>query len=54
MDLTTGIIRSFLINLTGIEDWTDWNLAAQGVHGLSRAYLAKHGLPPRQVTEEVL
>ncbi|MFA9462413.1 hypothetical protein [Thiohalorhabdus methylotrophus] len=53
-DVTTGIIRSYLIDPTGMEDWTDWDPAAQGVHGLSRAHLAEHGLPPRQVAEEVV
>jgi len=52
--VTTGIIRSYLINPTGIETWTDWDPAAQAVHGLSRGYLAEHGLPPWQVAEEVV
>lgn len=52
--LTTGIIRSYLIDPTGIETWTDWDPAAQAVHGLSRDYLAGNGLPPWQVAEEVV
>ncbi|SCY09240.1 3'-5' exonuclease family protein [Thiohalorhabdus denitrificans] len=50
----TGIIRSYLIDPTGVETWTDWDPAAQAVHGLSRGYLREHGLPPRQVAKEVL
>jgi hypothetical protein len=52
--LTTGIIRSYLINPCAIKSWTDWDPAAQAVHGLSRDYLAEHGLPPRRVAEEVV
>ncbi|MFA9462415.1 hypothetical protein [Thiohalorhabdus methylotrophus] len=52
--VTTGTIHSYLIGPTGMADWTDWDPAAQDVHGLSRALLAEHGLPPRQVAEEVV
>jgi hypothetical protein len=49
--VTTGIVRSYLINPAAIPEWTDWDPAAQAVHGLSREYLAEHGEHPRVVAE---
>ena len=52
-ELGSGTVRSFLIDPTTIESWTDWDAEAEAVHGLSRAFLAEHGLPPRDVAREL-
>ena len=52
--VTTGLITSYLSNPAAIASWTDWDPASQAIHGLSRAYLAEHGLHPRLVAEALV
>ena len=51
--VTSGEVQAYLINPGMIAEWTDWDPAAQAVHGLSREYLAGHGHHPRLVAGEV-
>jgi len=46
-------IESHLINPYSIHSWTDWDPAAQAVHGLNRNYLSNHGEHPRTVAERM-
>lgn len=36
------------------ENWTDWDIAAQAVHGISRTEVVTNGLPPAVVAKELL
>jgi DNA polymerase III epsilon subunit-like protein len=45
--LPSGQARCMLVRPT--EDWTHWDAAAEGVHGISRDTLLNHGLPAPDV-----
>lgn len=34
-------------------EWTDWSTQSERIHGLSRLYIEKEGLPARQVYNEI-
>jgi len=34
-------------------EWIDWSLDSQNIHGLSRAFINKHGLPASKVLDEI-
>lgn len=36
------------------EDWIDWSLQSQAVHGLKRSYIEEHGMPADQVFAEIM
>ncbi|HSH84577.1 MAG TPA: hypothetical protein VK979_05385 [Guyparkeria sp.] len=48
-----GEIEAHLIDPSHILNWTDWDPAAQAVHGLSRRYLAEHGEDPKLVAGRI-
>ena len=48
-----GEVEAHLIDPYHILDWTDWDPAAQAVHGLSRRYLAEHGQDPKLVAGRI-
>lgn len=48
----TGRLGSRLIRPA--DGWTDWDIAAQAVHGISKAELIAAGLPPAEVATEFL
>jgi len=49
-----GRIENHLINAQGYpEDYNDWSKSAEGVHGLSRQYLIKHGEDPLFVAQRM-
>ncbi|BCO32055.1 hypothetical protein TspCOW1_21580 [Thiohalobacter sp. COW1] len=48
-----GEIESYLINPYQIPDWTDWDPAAEAIHGLSRRYLRDHGEDPKLVAGRI-
>lgn len=48
-----GKIETHMISPYHIEHWTDWDPAAQTVHGLSRRYLAEYGEDPKFVAGRV-
>jgi hypothetical protein len=41
-----GSIEAHLISPAGIESWTDWDSAAERVHGIQRQQLLTHGKHP--------
>ncbi|HSH83850.1 MAG TPA: hypothetical protein VK979_01635 [Guyparkeria sp.] len=49
----TGEVETHLIDPNHILDWTDWDPAAQAVHGLSRRYLSEHGEDPKLVAGRI-
>ena len=49
-----GSIESYLISPAGIEGWTDWDLAAEKVHGISRQVLAADGKAPYFVCDRMI
>ena len=42
-------IHSYYINPETANGWSFWSEEAEGVHGISRDYLIKHGLPVEEV-----
>ncbi|RME33609.1 MAG: hypothetical protein D6786_07205 [Gammaproteobacteria bacterium] len=44
-----GVIESHLINPYHVEEWTDWDPAAQAITGISRRLLREQGRPPEWV-----
>ncbi|BCO31152.1 hypothetical protein TspCOW1_12550 [Thiohalobacter sp. COW1] len=48
-----GEVEAHLIDPYHILDWTDWDPAAQAVHGLSRRYLSEHGADPKLVAGRI-
>ena len=48
-----GPIESYLISPSGIEEWTDWDPAAENVHGISRHVLAADGKTPHFVCDRM-
>jgi hypothetical protein len=49
-----GAIESYLISPAGIEEWTDWDPAAERVHGISRQLLAAEGKTPQFVCDRMI
>lgn len=49
----TGTIQRCLINPKGVPGWTDWDPAAEAVHGLDRERLARNGWAPDYVAERL-
>lgn len=43
------VIESHLISPAGITIWTDWDVAAERIHGISKAELLAHGETPHSV-----
>jgi len=49
-----GEIESHMINPYGYSDiYTDWDPAAQAIHGLSRNYLSNHGKHPLAIAKRI-
>lgn len=46
-------VESHLISPTGVTTWTDWSIAAQRLHGLSREQLLTDGRPPTWVARRM-
>ena len=42
-----GMITSRLVK--PVPDWTSWDLEAERIHGIQRAELEAHGIPPAEV-----
>lgn len=51
--LDNGSIESHLISPEGIDGWTDWDVNAQKVHGITREDLIKHGRAPSWVCHRI-
>ena len=41
--------RSYCALIKPMDDWLHWDPAAEAMHGITRAILAEHGLPPLSV-----
>ena len=48
-----GEVEAHLIDPYLMAHWTDWDPAAQAVHGLSRRYLSQHGKDPKRVAGRI-
>jgi len=49
----SGSIESHLINPYSVDSWTDWEPAAQEIHGLSRQRLSEEGREPKWVAKRM-
>jgi len=49
-----GSIESHLISPAGIKEWTDWDPAAEKVHGISRQELVANGVAPNSVCDRMI
>lgn len=52
--LADGSVESHLISPAGVAGWSDWEVKAQAVHGISRAELLAHGHAPAWVCRRLL
>ncbi len=48
-----GAISRCLIDPSSVPAWTDWDPAAERIHGIDRDRLARHGLPPAEVARRL-
>jgi hypothetical protein len=49
-----GSIECYLISPAGIAEWTDWDIEAEKVHGISRAELVAGGVAPHSVCDRMI
>jgi len=47
-------ITSYLISPESINEWTDWSMDAQDLHGISRSMLIERGTEPEVVCREFM
>lgn len=48
-----GFIESYLINVSLVRGWTDWDEISEDVHGISREELVRKGKDPRWVCQRM-
>ncbi len=48
-----GKIESYLISPAGVANWTDWDMQAQALHGITRKELLAHGKTPAWVCQRI-
>ncbi len=48
-----GNIESHLINPYSVRRWTDWDFAAQSIHGISRKQCREEGVHPRWLCDRL-
>ena len=55
--ISVGIVangKTFYRLIRPKEEWTDWSLASESIHGLSKEHLLFEGLPVNQVLSDIL
>ncbi|HDY84302.1 MAG TPA: hypothetical protein ENH74_01275 [Methylophaga sp.] len=51
--LEDGTIEGYLINPDAIEGWTDWDVFAESIHGISKEQLSIEGKDPKWVVQRM-